>query len=53
MTASAVSDLPLPDSPISPTRSPARELEADAVDERRSSPTLDPQVAHRQGGLGH
>ena len=52
ITASAVSDLPLPDSPISPTRSPAASSKLDAVDERGLL-ELDPQVAHREGGLGH
>ena len=52
MTASAVSDLPLPDSPISPTRSPAASSKLTPLT-RAVISELDPQVAHREGGLGH
>ena len=45
MSDSAVTDLPLPDSPTSPSVSPGRDLEADIVDRRDRAAGL---VEHRR-----
>ena len=57
ISASAVSDLPLPDSPTMPTRRPDRDLERDAAHRPDRRPArdrdLDDEVAHGEGGVRH
>ncbi len=50
MIASAVSDFPLPDSPISPTRAPGASSKLDAVDEE-TPVELDREIADGQEGV--
>ena len=56
ITAAPVTDLPAPDSPTTPSTSPRRDVEGDAVDglqHAAAGDELDPQVADGEDGLGH